>query len=82
MRTQVVNARAALLCNYEVLSLLRDSEAEQLAHAKAAFAVKNEHDAAPPLPTDEVCENLRTVEFEVRPSHAECWAHAPYLCRR
>lgn len=66
---EVVNARAALLSNLEVLQLLQAQHAEQLAQAKAAFAVKKERDhngaaAEVPLPTEQVCENLRTVEFE------------------
>lgn len=66
---EVVNARAALLSNLEVLQLLQAQHAEQLAQAKAAFAVKKERDhngaaAEAPLPTEQVCENLRTVEFE------------------
>ncbi|KAF8512650.1 RNA polymerase Rpb4-domain-containing protein [Hysterangium stoloniferum] len=71
---EVVNPRAALLSNFEVLTLLRELESEQLAETRAALAIKKERSESghvesknhmshqPPIP--EVCENLRTVEFE------------------
>lgn len=91
-KLKVVSARSALLSNYEVLSLLRELEATQLAQTKIALRVKKEEDeriaaaalskkgkgkekeVAPPstvlqTPIEEVSENLRTVEFEVR----ICW---------
>ncbi|KAF7326011.1 RPOL4c domain-containing protein [Mycena kentingensis (nom. inval.)] len=72
---QVVNPRAALLSNYEVLSLLQELEADHLARTKIAHRVKKEDEAAgiglsvPPGggrdPTVvETHENLRTVSFE------------------
>ncbi|KAG5646545.1 hypothetical protein DXG03_003313 [Asterophora parasitica] len=68
---EVVNARAALLSNYEVLSLLREQESDHLARAKTAVRVKKEEEAAghPPRPLGEATfgepsENLRTVEIE------------------
>ncbi|KAG6888817.1 hypothetical protein C0992_007431 [Termitomyces sp. T32_za158] len=69
---EVVNARAALLSNYEVLTLLRELEADHLARAKTALRVKKEEEAAglPPRPPGsdavfgEASENLRTVEVE------------------
>ncbi|KLO16188.1 hypothetical protein SCHPADRAFT_225279 [Schizopora paradoxa] len=41
---EVVSARSALLSNYEVLSLLRELEANQLAQTKIALRVKKEED--------------------------------------
>jgi len=70
---EVINSRAYLLSNFEVLSLLRELEAEQLAETRAALTVKKERSEngqinlagmASEPPTPEVCENLRTVEFE------------------
>ncbi|KAF8515294.1 HRDC-like protein [Gautieria morchelliformis] len=70
---EVINARSALLSNFEVLSLLRELESEQLAETRAVLAVKKERAENGQLdlrtlpnqpPTPEVCENLRTVEFE------------------
>jgi len=61
------------LSNFEVLTLLKELEAEQLTEARAVIAVKKEqlengyvvpkHRPNMP-PTPEVSENLRTVEFE------------------
>ncbi|KAG5343092.1 hypothetical protein C0989_000082 [Termitomyces sp. Mn162] len=69
---EVVNARAALLSNHEVLTLLRELESDHLARAKTALRVKKEEEAAglpPRLSGDtvfgEASENLRTVEVEV-----------------
>ena len=69
---QVLNQRAALLSNYEVLTLLKELESDHLARTKTALRIKKEEEAAglPPrhqAPPDDVCENLRTVEVEVRP---------------
>ncbi|KAJ7269640.1 RNA polymerase Rpb4-domain-containing protein [Mycena rebaudengoi] len=72
---EVINPRAALLSNYEVLSLLRDLESEHLARTKTAHRIKKEEEVAgvnsafPPGggkdPTVvEVSENLRTISFE------------------
>ncbi|KAG6861008.1 hypothetical protein C0995_005028 [Termitomyces sp. Mi166 len=69
---EVVNARAALLSNYEVLALLRELESDHLARAKTALRVKKEEEAAglPPRLSGgdtifgEASENLRTVEVE------------------
>lgn len=70
---QVLNARASLLSNFEVLGLLRELESAYLARTKAAVRVKKEEDAAglTPVPRaydplGDVSENLRTVEVEVR----------------
>ena len=68
---QVLNQRAALLSNYEVLTLLKELESDHLARTKTALRIKKEEEAAglPPkhqAPPDDVCENLRTVEVEVR----------------
>ena len=67
---QVLNQRAALLSNYEVLTLLKELESDHLARTKTALRIKKEEEAAglPPkhqAPPDDVCENLRTVEVEV-----------------
>lgn len=61
---QVVNPRAALLSNFEVLQVLREQEAERNAAREAALAIKREDPTAKPK-LDEVSENLRTVEYEV-----------------
>lgn len=71
----MVNPRAALLSNYEVLSLLRELESDNLLKTKAALRIKKEEEAAngagnslPPAgnPHLEASENLRTIEVEVR----------------
>ncbi|KAJ7441771.1 RNA polymerase Rpb4-domain-containing protein [Mycena galericulata] len=72
---EVVNPRAALLSNYEVLTLLRDLEADNLARTKTAHRIKKEEEASGLVSTVpagggkdptvvEVSENLRTVSFE------------------
>lgn len=71
---KVVNARAALLSNYEVLTLLRELESDHLARTKAAIRIKKEEEAAQIQsstqiipgnnPQLEVSENLRTMEVE------------------
>ncbi|KAH7919067.1 hypothetical protein BV22DRAFT_1115309 [Leucogyrophana mollusca] len=65
---EVTNARSALLSNFEVLSLLRELDAEHVARTKTAVRVKKEEDAGVKTlhdpRTDEVSENLRTVELE------------------
>ncbi|KAJ7778080.1 HRDC-like protein [Mycena metata] len=71
----VVNPRAALLSNYEVLSLLRELESDHLARTKTAIRIKKEEETlglnsnfpagGGKDPTVvEVSENLRTVSFE------------------
>ena len=69
---EVVDPRAALLSNYEVLTLLRELESDHLARTKTALRVKKEEEASGhvsrPGPRDlfgEASENLRTVEVEV-----------------
>ena len=67
---QIVNPRIALLSNFEVLTLLRDLEADHLSRTKTAFRVKKEEEAsATPssftIPHLEASENLRTVQVEV-----------------
>ncbi|OCB91071.1 hypothetical protein A7U60_g1708 [Sanghuangporus baumii] len=81
MSMEVLSARSALLSNYEVLTLLKELESEQLARQKTAIRIKKEEDEriaarlnaasapndsslASTLVQEEVCENLRTVEFE------------------
>ncbi|KAJ7060996.1 RNA polymerase Rpb4-domain-containing protein [Mycena amicta] len=71
----VINARAGLLSNYEVLSLLQELEANHLARTKIAHRIKKEEETsgisvsvpagggrAPTVV--ETHENLRTVSFE------------------
>jgi len=65
LTVQVVNARAALLSNFEVLGLLKEQEAQRNVAREAALAIKLEDPTARPK-LDDVCENLRTVEYEVR----------------
>jgi hypothetical protein len=57
---RVVKARAALLSDYEVLQLLRETESEQrqtAQRAKQGLVPDSEADVPP---------NLRTIQFEVR----------------
>ncbi|KAI6131177.1 RNA polymerase Rpb4-domain-containing protein [Pisolithus croceorrhizus] len=65
---EVVNSRAALLSNFEVLTLLRELDSKHVARTKAAVRTKKEEDAAGKPTQDshieEVSENLRTVELE------------------
>jgi hypothetical protein len=67
---EVVNPRAALLSNLEVLQLLRELEADHLASQKSALKVKKEEEQAGgqnlknPAHNDQVSENLRTIEIE------------------
>lgn len=67
---QVLNPRAALLSNLEVLHLLRELEADHLASQKSALKVKKEEEQAGgqnpknPVRNVQVSENLRTIEVE------------------
>ncbi|KAH7912543.1 RNA polymerase Rpb4-domain-containing protein [Hygrophoropsis aurantiaca] len=65
---EVKNPRSALLSNFEVLSLLRELDADHIARTKAAVRVKKEEDASAKHlhdpRTDEISENLRTIELE------------------
>ena len=66
----VVNPRAALLSNLEVLHLLRELEADHLASQKSALKIKKEEEQAGsqnpknPAQNDQISENLRTIEVE------------------
>ncbi|PAV16848.1 dna-directed rna polymerase iii subunit rpc9-like protein [Pyrrhoderma noxium] len=77
MSMEVVSARSALLSNYEVLTLLKELEGDQLSRQKTALRIKKEEEerAANKLTDtatiqtnarvqESICENLRTVEFE------------------
>jgi len=64
---QVVNARSALLSNFEVLTLLRELDADHIARTKTAIRVKKEEAAGKNSHesyAEEISENLRTVELE------------------
>ncbi|KAJ7596597.1 RNA polymerase Rpb4-domain-containing protein [Mycena floridula] len=71
---EIVNARSALLSNFEVLGLLRELESDHLARTKTAVRIKKEEEAAGGISTIvpggrhpsfvEISENLRTVEVE------------------
>ncbi|KAK2465286.1 hypothetical protein APHAL10511_002640 [Amanita phalloides] len=69
---EVLNPRAALLSNYEVLSLLRELDSEHIAQSKTAHRIKKEESEALvsgvpsniQVPLFEVSENLRTLEVE------------------
>jgi len=66
----VLNPRAALLSNLEVLHLLRELEADHLASQKSALKVKKEEEQAGSqnsknlVQNVQVSENLRTIEVE------------------
>ena len=68
---QVIDRRSALLSNFEVLTLLRELESDHLAKARTALKIKKEEEAAGSSSTrvhtasEEVLENLRTIEVEV-----------------
>lgn len=68
----MINHRSALLSNFEVLTLLRELESDHLAKTRNALRIKKEEEAAGTsaarnhVPQEEVLENLRTVEVEVR----------------
>ncbi|KDR82563.1 hypothetical protein GALMADRAFT_151648 [Galerina marginata CBS 339.88] len=70
---EVINPCAALLSNQEVLTLLRELEADNLLRTKAAHRVKKEEEASGIAhgalsmggnPHLEASENLRTIEVE------------------
>lgn len=67
---EVVNPRAALLSNLEVLQLLRELEADHLASQKSALKIKKEEEQTGiqnpknPPQNDQISENLRTIEVE------------------
>ncbi|KIJ62657.1 hypothetical protein HYDPIDRAFT_157520 [Hydnomerulius pinastri MD-312] len=65
---EVINARSALLSNFEVLNILRELDVDHIARTKTAIRIKKEEDiAGKPLHdshVEEVSENLRTVELE------------------
>jgi len=73
--SQILNSRAALLSNYEVLQLLKELEADHIARTRTAHRLKKEEEdnaaatghPAPPSPDPPltVSENLRTIEVEV-----------------
>lgn len=78
MIVKVVSARSALLSNYEVLVLLKELESDQLARQKTALRIKKEEEERTSNGVSDtatiqssaalqegICENLRTVEFEV-----------------
>lgn len=85
----MISARSALLSNFEVLTLLKELEADQLAKQKTALRIKKEEeerialsgkDTSPShaslMAPEDVSENLRTVEFEVRCFHLLHFLHA------
>jgi len=65
---EVLTPRSALLSNFEVLRLLKELEAEQLVHARAALVKKEGEEVDPKRVVsalgDIVSENMRTVQFE------------------
>lgn len=87
-QSKVVNPRAALLSNYEVLTLLRELETDHLSRTKTAVRVKKEEEAAghPPRPTGsetlfgEASENLRTIEVEVKTSNPYLFLDSTLKC--
>ena len=75
VNSKVLNSRAALLSNYEVYNLLKELESDHLARSKTALRIKKEEEAAgnsnikSQLLSEDVCEQLRTIEVEVRVRH-------------
>ncbi|KAI0298127.1 RNA polymerase Rpb4-domain-containing protein [Multifurca ochricompacta] len=71
---EILNSRAALLSNYEVLQLLKELEADHIARTRTAQRLKKEEEDAaaatglppPPIPDPllAISENLRTIEVE------------------
>ncbi|TFY57529.1 hypothetical protein EVJ58_g6967 [Rhodofomes roseus] len=66
---EVIDKRSALLSNFEVLTLLKELESDHLARTKTALRIKKEEEAAGNhsariQPSDDICENLRTIEVE------------------
>ncbi|KAG9227793.1 hypothetical protein CCMSSC00406_0000561 [Pleurotus cornucopiae] len=81
----VVKKRAALLSNYEVLTLLRELEIDHLTRAKTALKVKKEEGgsnlnagAGKDVRDVDVSENLRTMEVEAIQYFASDIQPAPY----
>ncbi len=73
IQTKVIKARSALLSNFEVLRRLKEQEAEQQVHARAALVKREDDEAEHQTNTIEalgaiVSENMRTIQFEVCPS--------------
>ena len=60
---RIVKTRAALLSDFEVLQLLRDTEAQQRASTRSDGDSEAWMKAVPP--------NVRTIQFEVRPKTDE-----------
>ncbi|KAF9499099.1 hypothetical protein BDN71DRAFT_274802 [Pleurotus eryngii] len=82
---QVVKNRAALLSNFEVLTLLRELENDHLTRAKTALKVKKEEvasnlnaGAGKDVLDVEVSENLRTMEVEAIQYFGSDIQPAPY----
>ncbi|KAJ4485518.1 hypothetical protein J3R30DRAFT_3401306 [Lentinula aciculospora] len=67
---EVINARSALLSNFEVLELLRELESDHLARTKTEIRVKKEEEVsgissiAKHPATIEITENVRTIQVE------------------
>ena len=62
----LINPRAALLSNFEVLDLLKQLEADHIARTRTAQRLKKEEeDAAATTEPLSISENLRTIEVEV-----------------
>jgi hypothetical protein len=73
---QVLNPRAALLSNYEVLQLLTELEADHIARTRIAQRLKKEEEDAAAATGHPVSENLRTIEVEVR--LLSCYQYKPF----
>ncbi|KAF9072697.1 RNA polymerase Rpb4-domain-containing protein [Rhodocollybia butyracea] len=66
---EVVNARSALLSNFEVFEFLREQENDHKARQKTAQRIKKEEEAsgisvAKHVSAVEIAENVRTIQFE------------------
>lgn len=68
----MIQARSALLSNFEVRNLLLELENDYISRSKTAIRIKKEEEmnGEPPRPNGssvvEISENLRTIEVEVR----------------